>query len=133
MKRRMRAVRFLTMGQVILICQEQLGAFGGIYGILDKSGLESASAMPQSGIGGEYFHKSLFEMAAAYAYHIAMNHPFMDGNKRTALTAALTFLKINSVDVGDPEMKLYDAIVEMVEGRIGKQDFARILEMLADK
>ena len=53
----------------------------------------------QAGSGGQYFHADLFEMAAAYLFHIAGNHPFVDGNKRVALAAALTFLKMNGLSV----------------------------------
>lgn len=83
---------FLTVEEVLLIHDEQIEVYGGIYGIRDKSLLESAVMMPQASFGGEYLHSGLFEMSAAYAFHIAENQPFLDGNKRTALVSALVFL-----------------------------------------
>lgn len=62
----------------------QIDLYGGAHGIRDLGLLQSALAMPSAGFGGEFFHIDIFEMAAAYAFHIAQNHPFLDGNKRTA-------------------------------------------------
>lgn len=72
--------RFLTLEEVFVIHEESLGSYGGLDGIRDKNLLESAVMMPQSSFGGEYLHTDLFEMAAAYAFHIAENQPFLDGN-----------------------------------------------------
>lgn len=82
---------FLSLEDVLLIHDEQLEAYGGIQGIRDKGLLESAVMTAQASFGGEYLHQDLFEMAAAYAFHIAENQPFLDGNKRTALVSALVF------------------------------------------
>ena len=57
--------------------------YGGAEGVRDVGLLQSAIAMPQASFGGEFLHKDLFEIAAAYLYHIVQNHPFVDGNKRT--------------------------------------------------
>jgi len=82
---------FLTLEEVIAIHDEEVEAFGGTLGIRDLNGLESAVAMPQASFGDQFLHRDIFEMAAAYAFHIAENQPFLDGNKRTGLAAALTF------------------------------------------
>ena len=76
---------FLTLEDVLQIHKDQIEAYGGIRGIRDQGLLESAVMMPQATFGGEYLHQNLFEMASAYAFHIAENQPFLDGNKRTAL------------------------------------------------
>ena len=78
--------QFLTLEDVLVIHEEQLNAFGGLDGIRDQGLLESAVMMPQASFGGEYLHSSIFEMASAYAFHIAENQPFLDGNKRTLST-----------------------------------------------
>lgn len=70
-------------------------------------------------------------MAAAYAFHIAENQPFVDGNKRSALDAALVFLGLNAWDVDDPEGRLYDAMIGAAQGSVSKVDLAKILEQLA--
>ena len=69
-------------------------------------------------------------MAAADAFHICQNHPFFDGNKRTALASALVFLELNSVSLDDPEGKLLEAMLNMAKGALNKQQFAKILKEL---
>ncbi len=97
----------------------------------DQTLLESAVAMPQAGFGGQFVHESLFIMAAAYAFHIAENQPFVDGNKRTALVAALTFLELNGQIVLDPEEKLYDAMIAIAKKELNKAGMASLLENLS--
>jgi len=72
---------FLTLEDVLLIHDEQIEVYGGIQGIRDPGLLESAVMTAQASFGGEYLHQNIFEMAAAYAFHIAENQPFLDGNK----------------------------------------------------
>ncbi len=76
---------FLTLAEVIEIHVDQIKRYGGRQGIRDFGLLESALAQPEASFGGEWLHRDVYEMAAAYAYHICQNHPFIDGNKRTAL------------------------------------------------
>ena len=76
--------------------------------------------MPQSGFGEVFFHEFPFDMAAAYAFHIAQNHPFVDGNKRTALTAALVFLEINAHPVMGGEDELEAATRKVASGEMDK-------------
>jgi death-on-curing protein len=83
--------RFLSIEDVLELHEMQLEAFGGLAGIRDRSLLESAIAMPEATFGGTFVHSGHFEKAAAYAFHIAQNQPFVDGNKRTALHAPSFF------------------------------------------
>ena len=69
-------------------------------------------------------------MAAAYAFHIAQNQPFLDGNKRTGLVAALVFLDLNGVTILDPQEKLYDAMIAIAERRMDKDGLAALLREL---
>ncbi len=85
---------------------------------------------PQASFGGEYLHNGVFEMAAAYAFHIAENQPFLDGNKRTALASALVFLDINGIVVLDPELILYKAMIAISNKEMDKYDLASLLENL---
>lgn len=78
--------------------------------------------MPQASFGGEYLHADLFEMAAAYAFHIAENQPFLDGNKRTALVACLVFLDINGFEILDADMNFYDAMISIANKEMDKMD-----------
>ena len=125
------AVEFLTVEDVEALHAEQLSLHGGSAGVRDRAGLESAVATPQASFDGAYLHASVFEMASAYAYHIAENQPFVDGNKRAALNAALVFLGLNDWDVDDPQERLYDAMIGIAEGRVTKTNLAQLLEELA--
>jgi death-on-curing protein len=71
-------------------------------------------------------------MAAAYAFHIAQNQPFVDGNKRTGLVAALVFLDLNGVTVLDPQERLYEAIIALAERQMDKDGLAELFGNLAD-
>ena len=122
---------FLTLAEVLDIHRLQIEEFGGTQGLRDLGLLESALAVPQASFGGESLHKSLFEMAAAYAYHIAENQPFLDGNKRTALAAALVFLDMNGYAVEEPGGELYDAMMDVAARKLDKKGLAGIFESLA--
>ena len=124
-------IEFLTVREVEALHEDQLALHGGLSGIRDPGALESAVAIPQATFGSEWLHASVFEMAAAYAYHIAENQPFVDGNKRTALNAALVFLGLNGWDIEDPDDRLYDAMVGIAAGRLGKGDLSQTFEALA--
>ena len=78
--------RFLTMSEILLILEDQIRRYGGELGVRDYSLLSSALTMPESSYGGSLLHRDLFEQAAAYAFHLCQNHPFVDGNKRVGLT-----------------------------------------------
>ncbi len=87
---------FLDLEDVLAIHREQLARFGGGAGIRDAGLLDSALATPRATFGGSYVHADVFSMAAAYAFHVAENQPFVDGNKRTGLLCAVVFLEIGS-------------------------------------
>lgn len=122
---------FLDIEDVLLIHEEQLATYGGAAGIRDTSLLESAVAMPRASAGGELAHEDLFAMAAAYAFHVAQNQPFLDGNKRTGLLAALVFLELNGVAIRDPDGRLHDAMLGIAERRLDKTGLAATLSALA--
>lgn len=122
---------FLDVEDVLLIHGEQLARYGGAAGIRDAALLESAVAMPRASAGGAFAHEDLFAMAAAYAFHIAQNQPFVDGNKRTGLLAAIVFLELNGQTVGDPEGRLYEAMIAIAERRYDKKSLGTLLRELA--
>jgi len=82
---------FLTFDEILEIHDDQIQNYGGDVGVRDRGLLESAVAMPQKSFGGQYLQKTSFEMAAAYAFHLAESQAFVDGNKRTGLAAAYMF------------------------------------------
>ena len=95
----MAAPVFLDIDRVIRTHRSLIEAYGGVGGIRDAGLLHSAIAMPQASFGGHYLHADLFEMAAAYLYHIVQNHPFLDGNKRTGAASAIIFLAMNDCEL----------------------------------
>jgi death-on-curing protein len=107
-----------------------LEAYGGQAGVRDRGSIESAVAMPSQTFGGDFVHADLFEMAAAYAFHIAENQAFVDGNKRTGLAAALTFLRLNGVSVLDPQGRLYAAMIAIGTKQMDKYGLAALLREL---
>ena len=69
-------------------------------------------------------------MAAAYAYHLCQNHPCIDGNKRTALAAALVFLELNGITILDPRGRLKNAMIRIASGKMNKENFGKLLRKL---
>ena len=128
----MAAIEFLTLDDVLEFHRVQLERWGGAEGIRDRGALESAVAQARATFAGEYLHADLFAMAAAYGFHIAEAQAFLDGNKRTGLDAALTFLALNGYRVEDPERALFEAMVEMGNRRRTKEQLAALLRELAD-
>ena len=88
----------LTVDIVCEIHAEAIAQFGGSEGIRDLALLESAIAAPQAILGGKSPYKDVIEIAAAYLFYLCRNHPFIDGNKRTALGAGIVFLRLNGID-----------------------------------
>lgn len=115
---------FLTLEEVIKIHTDQIERYGGTFGIRDTVLLQSAVAMPQAGVGDQYLHTDLFEMAAAYLFHIVQNHPFFDGNKRVGAVTALVFLEMNGVDLQITDSALVQVVLGVAQGRIGKASVA---------
>jgi death on curing protein len=92
-----KSLKHLTVEAVKAIQREVLASLGGAAGIRDETLLESAVAAPQASMMGQPFISDPLEIAAAYLFYICRNHPFLDGNKRTALAACLVFLKTNGL------------------------------------
>lgn len=112
------------------IHREVLAAHGGMPGLRDRPLLEAAVAAPQATYGGEALIKDVFEVAAAYLFYLCSNHPFNDGNKRTALAASLVFLEANDY-LSDPDLpgKRIDEwealILEIADSRIDRVHTSR--------
>ena len=118
---------FLDLTDVLEIHESRIQLYGGSRGLRDLGLLQSALAQPSAGFGGELFHKDLFEMAAAYFFHIARNHAFIDGNKRTALACCLVFLSFNEIDIEAESAELEELTVAIAEGRKEKSEIADFL------
>ena len=98
--------KFLTVDQVLAIHRRVISEFGGNPAVLNEGLLESAVAMAPAQFGGRFLHKDGAAIAAAYLYHICRGHPFLDGNKRTAVVATLVFIRMNGSAFGGDSMEL---------------------------
>ena len=110
------SIIFLTVEEVRLIHARQVATAGNAGGIRDERLLESAVAAPQAAITGQYLHRDLAEMAAAYLFHLAKNHPFVDGNKRVAAEAAVMFLEANGLNFVADEDEFADLVLNVARG-----------------
>ena len=117
-------MRFLSL-RFVLACQERLiELFGGTKGVRDRGLLESSIAQAEASFDGVSLHRDVWEMGAAYAFHLCRNHPFLDGNKRIAAVAMGAFLEINGYPLRVDEVELYRTIMALAEGRIDKAELA---------
>ena len=114
-------MHFLTLDDIIESHQDQIDNYGGSHRNRDLGLLESAIAQPETSFGGQYLHADLFEIAAAYLYHLVMNHPFVDGNKRVGLEAALIFLEVNNENLNASDEELVDLVLKTTAGQVGKR------------
>ncbi|MEN0057915.1 MAG: type II toxin-antitoxin system death-on-curing family toxin [Bdellovibrio sp.] len=116
--------KFLTFDQVIALHQMQINEFGGSSGVKDEGLLASALAQAESGFGEEYFHKDLYEMAAAYLFHLVKNHAFNDGNKRIAAITAAVFLEVNGLQVIAKEDEFEALVMKAAQSQVDKTQIA---------
>lgn len=124
-------IRFLTVERVKQLHADAIKNYGGSEGLREPGMLDSALAMPKAGFGGNYLHEDVFEMAAAYLYHLVQNHPFIDGNKRVGLDAALVFLKLNGTEVIATQDEIVDMVLQVAQGRLHKPAIADFLRQHA--
>jgi len=123
---------FLSIDEILEINDQQIQLYGGSQNIRDVNGLESAVAMPQATFGGEFLHPSIPAMAATYLFHICQNHPFIDGNMRTAANAAITFLLMNNWEPRFEEDQLVNIVLSVAEGRMLKPQLIQTFESHCD-
>ena len=122
---------FLDLERVLRTHLDLIEHYGGAEGVRDVGLLLSAIAMPQASFGGEFLHKDMFEMAAAYLYHIVQNHPFVDGNKRTGAAIAIIFLAINDIELEGDEEGLFELTMTVAQGQAGKPQIAEFFRKIA--
>jgi death-on-curing protein len=124
-------VVFLSIEDVMRIQERVLAKDGGLAGVRDVGLLSAAVMMPQQGFGGQYLHEDLSAMAAAYLFHLAKNHPFLDGNKRVALASSLTFLIANGVTKLPEENDAAETTLAVAASQMSKDEltawFRRVL------
>lgn len=110
-----------------MIHADQITSFGGTPGLRDKGLLMSAIAQPGAMFDQQLLHPTMPEQAAAYLYHLAMNHPFVDGNKRTAFAVMETFLRVNGYRLTLTDNEVYDLVMQVVQVSLDKAGIANAL------
>lgn len=124
---------FLTLDEVLEIHHDMIDRYGGSLGVREVGLLQSAVAMPQASFGGQFLHGDIFEMAAAYVFHLVQNHPFIDGNKRVGAASAIVFLAMNDVSLAPKEDGLADLVLRVARGHAGKPEIATFFRDLAGR
>ena len=126
-------IKFLDKETILYFHTDQIKRYGGSYGIRDENLLESAMAQPQTTLKGKYLHKNIYEMTAAYGFHICKNHPFIDGNKRVALITMYTFLYVNGYELLLGEKEMYFLIMGVANNSISKKELSVFIENYANQ
>jgi death-on-curing protein len=124
----MAAPVFLTEEQTIALNRRAIEKDGGAHAVLDRGLLSSAVAMPRASFGGRYLHESIAAMAAAYLFHICQAHAFQDGNKRTAVLAAVVFLDLNGYDLDATEESFEEVVMGIAAHQVGKDKVTAFFE-----
>lgn len=120
------SIVYLNKDIVLEIHKAQLEEHGGMTGIRDHGGLESALAQPRATFDDEDLHPTVFDKAAAYAFHIAEAQAFVDGNKRVALASALVFLALNGHEFSEDQPEFYDAMIAIAKCEMDKEDLSNL-------
>jgi death-on-curing protein len=120
--------KFLSLDEVLELHADQISSFGGTPGVRDEGLLESDLAQPQATFGGQFLHQTISEQAAAYLYHIGMNYPFIDGNKRTAFAVTDTFLRLNGCTLNLTDDRAYDLVMRVARGTMTKEELSTEFE-----
>ena len=124
---------YLTLEQILLIHDQGIEQFGGSHGIRDLALLESAVMRPQSTFGGKDLYKSFFDKAAALMHSIILNHPFVDGNKRTGSVSAIVFLTLNRYEVNVTNDNLVLTAIEAANKEIDIEQISIWLKKHSEK
>jgi len=119
----MKEPRWLSIDEVLVAHERQLAQFGGAAGLRDRGMLESAVSRPHN--KWLYEQSSLEELAAAYAFGLAKNHPFVDGNKRVSFIAMTAFLRLNGIAFSPPQPAATAIILDLAAGAVSEEGLTR--------
>ncbi len=117
---------YLTRQEIVQLHERIIGRFAGKHGVRDPAALDSCVAQPKTAVFGEERFPTIFDKAAAYCFFIVKLHPFFDGNKRTGLAAAVTYLLDNGIEPAFGEDEMYNAIHAVVRGEADIHDLATL-------
>ncbi|KPV42545.1 type II toxin-antitoxin system death-on-curing family toxin [Alicyclobacillus ferrooxydans] len=117
-------MRFLTVEEVLYIHFQVIDRFGGLHGVRDNGGLESAVARPQATVFGNDAYPTVIEKASSMLHSLILNHPFQDGNKRTAFAAMGLFLQLNGISITGVHREIEDFVVRIAEEHLSLETIA---------
>ena len=126
-------MKYLTAEQVLFIHSRLIDETGGSHGIRDVGLLQSAVSRPMATFGGEDLYPDIFQKAAALTESLVKNHPFIDGNKRTAISSTGLFLRINGYNLETSQKELEDFTLKLATGKIPLDDAARWFKRYSQK
>ena len=121
-------MRYLSLGEVVDLHHALLDQTGGATGIRDLGGLESALAQPRATFGGTDLHPTVIDKAAALALSLALNHPFVDGNKRVAHAAMEVFLLLNGMEILGTVDEHEHLMLDLAAGHFTREQLAAWLQ-----
>lgn len=121
-------MRYLTLIEVLELHQKIIEQSGGALGIRDIGLLESAIAQPRMTFDGTELHPSLLEKSAALGFSIIMNHPFIDGNKRTGHAATEIFLILNGMEINASVDEQERVVLAIASGELRRESFVKWLQ-----
>ena len=123
----------LTVEIVREIHAEALAQFGGLQGVRDENLFASAVLAPQSTFGGKSPYADIIEIAAAYLFYLCRNHPFLDGNKRTAMMAAIVFLRLNGIEPAPDSNAWEELMLDVAASKLDRDTTTRRLRKLVGR
>jgi death-on-curing protein len=124
----MKEPSFLTIEDILFIHEQEIQKAGGDPGIRKEKDIQACTDAPKASYEREYLN-NLFEMAASYIICLTIRHPFVDGNKRTALASALTFLYLNGYEVEESyDLELADLVLNFLSKDVSKEELAKHLK-----
>jgi death-on-curing protein len=121
------AVKFIPEELAAVVHRNLIQRYGGSYGIRDYGLLSSALGQAKMTVGGKFAHRTIFDKAAAYGFHICANHPFVDGNKRVAFAVMYLFLARNGYSLDASEQDAYQTMMSVASGQMKKPKLAEWL------
>ena len=118
-------IRYLSLVEVLNLHSQIIQQSGGSVVVRDLAALESAIAQPRMTFGGEDLYPTVVDKAAALGFSIVMNHPFIDGNKRTGHAAMETFLVLNGIEINASIDEQEEVILALASGELGREAFVQ--------
>lgn len=124
---------YITLEEVLAIHFDQIERYGGSHGVRSLDLLLSSIARPQASFGGSDLYKNIYEKGASIVHSIILNHPFVDGNKRTAITSLARFLHINGFGLNATNEQIVKFMLKVATDSVSQLDISNWIERYSNK